>query len=105
MLVLGDSWDLVFSTFLVLLLSCMGLIPAPGRYLQWHHPDARMFEVCRNAGDNDCVIPGLYAMVRFITSYTMKWLTALIMLVGGRYCCSVGGDPVRHVIETSLLSY
>ncbi|KAF9519196.1 hypothetical protein BS47DRAFT_1370811 [Hydnum rufescens UP504] len=33
------------------------------QYLQWYHPKHPMFDVCRSMGDNDCVIPGLYAMV------------------------------------------
>ena len=35
-----------------------------GQYWQWKHPSFGMFEACR--GDMDCVIPGLYAMVRVL---------------------------------------
>jgi chloride channel 3/4/5 len=32
------------------------------KYWHWKHPSLGIFEVCR--GESDCVIPGLYAMVR-----------------------------------------
>ena len=32
------------------------------QYWHWKHPSFKMFDSCR--GDMDCVIPGLYAMVR-----------------------------------------
>lgn len=43
--------------------ACFGRMLGIGvQYLQLTHPDLSMFEACR--GDADCVIPGLYAMVR-----------------------------------------
>jgi chloride channel 3/4/5 len=42
--------------------ACMGRIVGLAiQYLQWKRPDLGIFEVCH--GDNDCIIPGVYAMV------------------------------------------
>ena len=43
--------------------ACFGRIVGLGvQYLQWKLPNLGMFSVCN--GDNQCVIPGVYAMVR-----------------------------------------
>ncbi|OAX39995.1 hypothetical protein K503DRAFT_809553 [Rhizopogon vinicolor AM-OR11-026] len=42
--------------------ACAGrIVGIAVQYLQYHHPQSPVFAVCK--GDQDCVVPGLYAMV------------------------------------------
>lgn len=43
--------------------ACFGRILGLGvQYLQWKHPHWSIFRACH--GDENCIVPGLYAMVR-----------------------------------------
>jgi len=43
------------------------------RYFERHHPEYKMFDICKGDGNVDCVIPGLYAMASAVIVLHTNW--------------------------------
>jgi len=69
----GRIVGLAVQWVILLYFSLFAMLNHGNRYFERHHPEYKMFDICKRNGDVDCVIPGLYAMASTVIVLHTDW--------------------------------